>query len=222
MKYEELEILAQAIIDSNDKLIYLNLLIILVGIVAVYFVAMFKKSGELTALKLAFDDIRKQNEIITTDTEEIKRQMEKGTIEYQIKLSKYHERKIESLDLVYKALVSIYRSGSIMLLKNEEHRFEAFYTTVHDFRDVFESNKIWLDPKICESIEQFAITIDSQVRRYEGTVNVAKLPGWNEAHQKRTFDKHQNFYDFCVSESNNLKDQLESVLRAYISPENEA
>ncbi|MGV2988105.1 hypothetical protein ACE1OE_10690 [Vibrio sp. E150_011] len=222
MKYEELEILAQAIIDSNDKLIYLNLLIILVGIVAVYFVAMFKKSGELTALKLAFDDIRTQNEIITTDTEEIKRQMEKGTIEYQIRLSKYHERKIESLDLVYKALVSIYRSGSIILLKNEEQRFEAFYTTVHDFRDTFESNKIWLDPKICESIEQFAITIDCQVRRYEGAVNVAKLPGLSEAHQNRKFDKHQDFYDFCVSESNNLKDQLESVLRAYISPESEA
>ncbi|HFQ4835596.1 TPA: hypothetical protein ACGUS5_004766, partial [Vibrio vulnificus] len=58
MKYEELQAIANAIIDSNDKLIYLNFFIFLIAVVFVYCVALFKKSGELTAIKLAFEDIK--------------------------------------------------------------------------------------------------------------------------------------------------------------------
>lgn len=101
MKYEELQAIANAIIDSNDKLIYLNFFIFLIAVVCVYCVALLKKSGELTAIKLAFEDIKEQNRVITSETESIKRQLEKGTIEYQIKLSKYHEKKIDAIEKIY-------------------------------------------------------------------------------------------------------------------------
>ena len=218
MKYEEFQEIANALISSNDKMIYLNLVIVLLGIVAVYFTAVLKKSGELAAIKSGFDDIRKQNEIITTDTESIRRQIEKGTIEFQIKLSKYHDRKIESIDLVYQSLAIIYRCSTKMPLANEETKFDAFYVEVEKFRDTLESKKIWLDPKVCESIENFAITVDMQVRKYQGALNIVKFSGSQQYHLDKTFDKQQDFYDFCVSESNQLKETLEKELRAYVSP----
>lgn len=97
MKYTNLESISNAIINSNDRLIYLNIIIVFLAIVGVYFSAMFKKAGELKAIEDGFNEIKRQNKIITEDTENIKRQIEKGTIEFQIKLSKYHDKKLKLL-----------------------------------------------------------------------------------------------------------------------------
>ncbi|MCA2438573.1 MULTISPECIES: hypothetical protein [Vibrio] len=218
MKYEDLLNISNALISANDKAIFLNVVIALLAIIAIYYSSKWKKSGELDAIKSGFEEIRNQNKAITTDTEDIKRHIEKGTIEFQIKLSKFHDRKIEAIDIVYQHLSVIYRTSTKMLLTTEETQFGDFYEKVEKFRDVLESNKIWLSSELCESIENFAITIDMQVRRYQGALNVARMPGLKQSNIEKVFDKQEDFYDFCVSKSSELKGTLEDELRKYVAP----
>lgn len=222
MKYEELQAIADAIINSNEKLIYLNLLVVLLALLAVYFVALFKKSGELTAINLAFEDIKRQNRVITSETESIKRQLEKGTIEYQIKLSKYHEKKIDAIEKIHFKLSELLSCSRKILLATGETKFDEFHIAVEEFRSNFEAKKLWLDASISNELEKFAIEVDKQVRQYQGTMNIAKLPNLNEKQVDQLYDKQQEFYEFTVRESKTLKEQLEEFLRAYISPEKKA
>lgn len=222
MKYTNLESISNAIINSNDRLIYLNIIIVFLAIVGVYFSAMFKKAGELKAIEDGFNEIKRQNKIITEDTENIKRQIEKGTIEFQIKLSKYHDKKIEAINLIYKSLANVYNESRKIFLANDENMFNDFYKVVEGFRDTFESNKIWLDRSICDDIENFAIQVDMQVRKYQGALNLSKLPGVQPHHVEKTFDKQQDFYEFTVNESKKLKNELEEMLRVYLSPTSKA
>lgn len=218
MKYEELQAIANAIIDSNDKLIYLNFFIFLITVVCVYCVALFKKSGELTAIKLAFRDIKEQNRVITSETESIKRQLEKGTIEYQIKLSKYHEKKIDAIEKIYSKLADLLSGSRKILLATDENKFHEFNDAVDEFRNSFEAEKLWLDASVSKEIEEFAIEIDKQVRQYQGAMNVSMLPGLQGKHVDQVYDKQENFYEFTVTKSKVLKEQLEELLRGYLSP----
>ncbi len=222
MKYSELQAIADAIINSNEKLIYLNLLVVSLAVLAVYFVALFKKSGELTAINLAFEDIKRQNRVITSETESIKRQLEKDTIEYQIKLSKYHEKKIDAIEKIHFKLSELLSCSRKILLATGETKFDEFHNAVEEFRSNFEAKKLWLDTSISNEIENFAIEVDKQVRQYQGTMNIAKLPNLNEKQVDQLHDKQQEFYEFTVRESKKLKEQLEEFLRAYISPEKKA
>ena len=221
MKYEELHAIANAIIDSNNKLIYLNTIIVLISIASVFFVALFKKSGELSAIKLAFDDIKKQNRIITSETESIKRQLEKGTIEYQIKLSKYHEKKIDAIEEIHSKLAELLICSRNILLATDSADFSEFRNAIAEFRSIFEAKKIWIDASIGKEIEEFSIEIDSQVLKYEGAMNVLKLPGLNEIIGDRLYDTHQDFYKFTLNGSKILNEKLEESLRDYLYPKSE-
>ena len=190
----------------------------IVAILGIYFSAMFKKAGELKAIQDGFDEIKRQNQIITEDTAKIKSQIEEGTIEFQIKLTKFHERKIEAIDLIYKRLAGVYNETRKVLLYNKDEKFDVFYLAVENFRDTLESNKIWLDSGICNEIESFAILVDKQVRNYQGSLNCAKSPGLSPNLVEKTFDTQEDFYKFTVNESKKLKDKLEDVLRNYLSP----
>jgi len=190
----------------------------IVAILGIYFSAMFKKAGELKAIQDGFDEIKRQNKIITEDTAKIKSQIEEGTIEFQIKLTKFHERKIEAIDLIYKRLAGVYNETRKVVLYNEDGKFDVFYLAVENFRDTLESNKIWLDSDICNDIESFAIQVDSQVRRYQGALTIAKSPTFHANLVEKTFKTEEDFYEFTVNESKKLKDKLEDVLRNYLSP----
>jgi regulator of replication initiation timing len=218
MNLPELQSIADAIINANNSLILTNLLIIIFAIIGIYVIATFKKSGELTAIKLAFNDIKEQNRVITLDTESIKRQLEKGTIEYQIRLSKFHERKIDSIEKIYTSLADIYNDTRKILSSSNQNQFEQFDILIEKFRDIFESNKLWLDVPICKEIEAFAITMDTEVKKYQGALTVSKLPGLSNINVEKLYDKQEDFYDFILTESKEIKDRLESLLRSYLSP----
>ena len=218
MNPPELQSIADAIINEKNSLILTDSLITIFAIIGVYVIATFKKSGELTAIKLAFNDIKEQNRVITSDTESIKRQLEKGTIEYQIRLSKFHERKIDSIEKIYTSLADIYNGTRKILLSSNQNQFEQFDILIEKFRDIFESNKLWLDVPICKEIEAFAITMDTEVKKYQGALTVSKLPGLSNINVEKLYDKQEDFYDFILTESKEIKDQLESLLRSYLSP----
>jgi hypothetical protein len=219
MKYEELQAIADAIISSNAKMIYLNSITILLAILSVFFVSLFKKSGELAAIHVAFEDIKNQNRVITSETESIKRQLEKVTIEYQIKLSKYHDKKISAIERIYSKLADLLIHSRNIMSSTNENKFDEFNHIVEGFRSCFEAEKIWLDAPISREIERFAIEIDTQVRNYQGAINatqlVTNLQGW---HIEHLYNKHEEFYNFTASKSTLLKNQLEELLRDYLSP----
>ncbi|MFL1914429.1 hypothetical protein ACJW8B_03250 [Plesiomonas shigelloides] len=222
MKYDELKAIADAIISSNDKMIYLNLVMISISIAVVYFGALFKKTGELTAIKVAFTDIQKQNEIITTDTETIKRQLEKGSIEYQIKLSKYHEKKIDAIENIHSKLASLIISSRQVMLSSDGSAFITFNTAVEEFRNCFEIKKLWLNSSVSRKIEDFAIEIDKQVKQYQCTLTVSKMSNLQGQQVQQMYDRQDDFYEFIASQSADLKEQLEEALRHYLSPQGEA
>lgn len=222
MKYDELKAIADAIISSNDKMIYLNLVVVLIAIAVVYFGALFKKSGELTAIKVAFKDIQMQNKIITSDTETIKRQLEKGTIEYQIKLSKYHEKKIDAIEKIHSKLACLLISSRQVMLSTDDSAFIVFNTALEEFRNCFEIEKLWLTSSVSSKIEEFAIEIDKQVKRYQGALTVSKMTNLQDSQVQQAYDKQDDFYKFIASQSAVLKEQLEEVLRHYLSPQEEA
>jgi len=222
MKYDELKAIADAITSSNDKMIYLNLVVVMIAIVGVYFAALLKKSGELTAIKAAFNDIQKQNKIITADTETIKRQLERGAIEYQIKLSKYHEKKINAIERIHSKLAFLLIKSRQVMLSTDDSAFNAFNTAVEEFRNCFEVEKLWLDSSISSKIEELAIEIDKQVKRYQGALTVSKMKGLQDKQVQQVYDKQDDFYKFIASQTTILKEKLEEALRSYLSHQEEA
>ncbi|AKA17277.1 hypothetical protein [Aeromonas hydrophila] len=219
MKYDELQAIANAIIDSNDRLILLNLIILLFSIAGIYCAAFIKKKAELEAINKNFQDIADQNRAITTDTELIKNQLSKGTIEYQIRLSRYHEKQINAIEKIYEKLAILFMSSKKIILMKDDGADENFNSAVTAFRENFEIEKLWLDASISNEIEEFAIEIDKQVKLFQGATFIAGLKNLNESQIAQAYDKQDNFYKFTVSTSNALKNKLESQLRSYLSPE---
>lgn len=220
MEYDNLQAVADAIIKSNEKLIYVNLIVLFITIACVFLIALFKKSGELTAIKLAFDDIKDQNRVITSETESIKRQLEKGTIEYQIKLSKYHEKKIDAVEKIYSKLAGVLNCSRKILITKDETGFKNFNHALEEFRNNFEAQKLWLDSSISQQINQFALTVGEQVRQFQVSNYFARSSRAPENETDQIYDKYDDFYNFTVKESTNLKEQLEDMLRIYLSPSN--
>ncbi|WP_368172807.1 hypothetical protein [Aeromonas sp. R2-1] len=219
MKYDELQVIANAIIDSNDRLILLNLIILLFSIAGIYCAAFIKKKAELEAINKNFQNIADQNRAITTDTELIKNQLSKGTIEYQIRLSRYHEKQINAIEKIYEKLAILFMSSKKIILMKDDGADENFNNAVTAFRENFEIEKLWLDASISNEIEEFAIEIDKQVKLYQGATFIAGLKNLNESQIAQAYNKQDNFYKFTVSTSNTLKNKLESQLRSYLSPE---
>ncbi|WP_323943706.1 hypothetical protein [Aeromonas caviae] len=219
MKYDELQVIANAIIDSNDRLILLNLIILLFSIAGIYCAAFIKKKAELEAINKNFQNIADQNRAITTDTELIKNQLSKGTIEYQIRLSRYHEKQINAIEKIYEKLAILFMSSKKIILMKDDGADENFNNAVTAFRENFEIEKLWLDASISNEIEEFAIEIDKQVKLYQGATFIAGLKNLNESQIAQAYNKQDDFYKFTVSTSNTLKNKLENQLRSYLSPE---
>ncbi|MFM5226557.1 hypothetical protein ACET93_15445 [Aeromonas veronii] len=220
MKYDELQTIANAIINSNDRLILLNLIILLFAISGIYFSAFIKKKAELKVINDNFMKIANQNRAITTDTELIKNQLSKGTIDYQIRLSQYHEKQINAIEKIHSKLAIIINVSRKILSTGNDEIYNEFNNAVAAFRDSFEIEKIWLDASISQEIENFAIEVDKQVRLYQGATFISRSPNLSETQAAKVFDRYDEFYDFTVSTSTRLKNTLELSLRSYLSPNN--
>ena len=220
MKYDELQTIANAIIDSNNRSIFLNIIILLFSIAGIYFSALIKKKAELKVINDNFMKLADQNRAITTDTELIKNQLSKGTIDYQIRLSQYHEKQINAIEKIHSKLAIIINVSRRILSTGNDEIYNEFNNAVAAFRDSFEIEKIWLDASISQEIENFAIEVDKQVRLYQGATFISRSPNLSETQAAKVFDRYDEFYDFTVSTSTRLKNKLELSLRSYLSPNN--
>lgn len=218
MKYDELQTIANAIIDSNDRLIWLNFIILLFSIVGIYCSAFVKKKAELEAINSKFKEIADQNRAITTDTELIKGQLSKVTIEYQIRLSRYHEKQINAIENVHSKLAAILNVTRKIFAAGDQKIYSEFNDAVADFRDTFEIEKLWLDESVSTEIENFAIEVDKQVKKYQGANIIASLSNPSDSQMTRAYNTQDEFYDFTVSTSKTLKNKLDFLLRSYLSP----
>ncbi|NOI70302.1 hypothetical protein [Vibrio owensii] len=219
MKFENSEAFIKSILVGDDKSVFITFSAVFFAIIAVYVQARFKKAGEYHELSANFKDLLKQQKVLTSETEIIKRTVEKVTIEFEVRFSKFHEREIEAIDLIYKELANVYVVSKEGVLKTDEDYFEKFYGCVSAFRKTFESHKIWIDQDISKNIEDFVIAVDNQIRRYHGTVNTSRILNVEmREYQDKAFEKQEQFYDFVLKQSGQIKCQIESKIRDYLVP----
>ncbi|TBT52156.1 hypothetical protein D5E76_25175 [Vibrio parahaemolyticus] len=131
-------------------------------------------------------------------------------------------KKIDAIEKIHSKLACLLISSRQVMLSTDDSAFIAFNTALEEFRNCFEIEKLWLTSSVSSKIEEFAIEIDKQVKRYQGALNVSKMTNLQDSQVQQVYDKQDDFYKFIASQSAVLKEQLEEVLRHYLSPQEEA
>jgi hypothetical protein len=107
LKYENLNDLAEGLTALKYEVIIVNLVIVCLAIVAVYFHGRIKKLAELKEINNNFETVLKQQKELTAETGKINQLLDKESINYQIRLNAYHEKSTEAVNDIYVAIVDL-------------------------------------------------------------------------------------------------------------------
>lgn len=164
MKYENLTDVAEVLTSSNNELIAINLLVTCFAIVAVYFHSRLKKSAELREINNNFSNVLNQQKKLVLATGEIKNALNKDQINYQIKLSAYHEKSIESINDIYVKLLDLRDAAKNLSLMQTDKVVQEFVAAVSIFRRTLDEKKIWIPSELSNHIDAVAAEIDKGKR----------------------------------------------------------
>jgi len=97
---------------------------------------------------------------VTLQVEYYKSQLEKSIFKY----SRYHERRIEIISLVYANLVDLHSSMQELTAKikwvrqdfkaEDDIRFQKAISNYQKFRESYDRNKLYIDPDICLNLDK--------------------------------------------------------------------
>lgn len=163
MEYKDLE--EVAIIITNGGTASL-LLVLCIAIVMIYFGTRFLKKGEIDEIKSNFESIKTQQAELTKATETIKNELNKKSIEYQIKLQAYNEKKIEAIEKVYISLINLKDAAKKIGYNFGEVNRQNYSDAIDQFRKEHEVNRLWIPTKIYKIFEQVALEIDTKTSPY--------------------------------------------------------
>lgn len=220
MKYENLKDVAEALTSANNELIFINLLVTCLAIVAIYFYSRLKKSAELREINNNFSNVLEQQKKLAFATGQIKSSLSKDQINYQIKLNAYHEKSIESINDIYVKLLDLRDAAKNLSFMQTDTVVQEFVGAVSMFRRTLDEKKIWIPGDLSNHIEAIAVEID---RRATPFISASK----KEEYIQRLTDKQINkliedqedFYDYLYQESNHVFNGLVEKLSKAVGSE---
>ena len=166
LKYENFKDFAEALSSSNNDLIYINLLVTCLAIIAVYFHSRFKKAGELREINNNFSNVVTQQQKLTLVTEQIKNTLSKDQINYQIKLNAYHEKSIQSINDIYIKLLDLRDAAKNLSITQTDEVVKEFVIAVSNFKRTLDEKKIWITKELSDHIQAVAIEIDNRTNPF--------------------------------------------------------
>jgi len=201
--------IAEALLDFKLDIIITNLVVVCLLVLAVYFHARFKKSGELKEINDNFLTVLKQQEELAEATGKINQSLDKESINYQIRLNAYHDKSIEAINDIYVAIIKLRDAAKDLAFNQSKEEKSSFFKTITEFRSTFDTRKIWIPSILSEHIEDVAVEIDKRANKFLlATTRINNLQGLSEDQMNKIFNEQEQFYDYVYQEMGNIFDKL--------------
>lgn len=218
MKYENLNDLAEALITLKYDVIIVNIVIICLAMVFVYFHGRIKKSAELKEINNNFKTVLEQQKYLAKETGKINQLLDKESINYQIRLNAYHEKSIEAVNDIYVAIIDLRQAAKELAFNQGEEEKKKFVRAVSVFRSTFDTRRIWISSDLSSHIEKVAIEIDNRAHRFiVANTRAEHIQGLSEDRMNRIFDEQEQFYDYIHQEIAVVFDELVKKVSGAIS-----
>lgn len=207
------------ILDAQLRGIWLNLILLALFIIGYLFFIRLKARAEFKAIKDNFAELLEQNKRLTQETEQIKRELEKGTIAYQVKLSKYHDRAISALDEVYGELQKIVSAAREFSFSAQPDS-KKFYEVIHNVKQCVSQHNLWIDERLYQQIMVFIERVKDNV--YSSKINEFQLMYIDAGEESRAAfleKKGEEIFHFLTEELEVVMSELRLEIQRYLKPE---
>jgi hypothetical protein len=220
VKFDDLKDISEALMAQKYDLIAINFVSICIAIVAVYFVARLKKSAELKEVNNNFTILLQQQKELERETGEIKQSLNRKSISYQVKLNAYHDKTIEAITEIYVAVIQLRDSAKDLAFNQSDEDNKKFVRTVSEFRNIFDTRKIWVSRSLSKQIEAVAVNIDNRSHSFIIACKTIDRPmHTSEKRLNEAIDEQEKFYDFIYKEISTTCDELAEKISHEISAE---
>lgn len=190
------------------------IVLFIVTLLGTYLGAGAKKSGELKAVNDNFDEVLRQQGLITEGVTKIKQDFEKENIAYQIKTSDYNVRSLEAIELVFSKLVAIKKCARQVYYTPNQDYGKELYIAIEAFRDVYDVKKIWIPKQIAKELEDVAIELGNKASQFiQASRSAEQSIRLTEQQLERIFGKQADFYKYMDDESRKIFDNLSDKIR---------
>lgn len=219
MSQENTKNIAEALINLKYELIVVYFVALCLAILGVYIFSRLKKSAELKEINNNFKTVLSQQQELTEVTEKIRHSLDKESIYYQIRLSAYHDKSIESITEIYEAIIHIRDSAKDLGFNPSEDESRKFVRTVSAFRGIFDAKKIWIPRTLSEHIESVAIDMDNRANKFiRANIKERYIERLSEKRINELMNDQEDFYDYIHQEVvvvfNELTERIGSVVSA--------
>ena len=208
---EDVYSLARDVSSANIDNQWAHILITLIAMVAVYFHARIKKSGELKEVNANFVKVLDQQKVLTKETGEIKQALDKGSISYQIKLNAYHGKSIAAIEVIYKEVLKVRYSAETVGNFSLEENKHAFRRSVENFRRIMREQRIWLPKDLVEHLKEITSSLDSKVEAFISAEKRLDSPKrLSDDRVSKYMEVEESFYDYI---SGDIEDVFELLVK---------
>ncbi|EHS1102644.1 hypothetical protein KVQ39_003611 [Vibrio cholerae] len=198
------EVIDYQLIDSWAYLI----LFICTGLGA-YLGARIKKQAEITTTNNNFTTLLDQQKKLAKDIGDIKSELERSNIKYQIKLADYNAKSLESIELVYGKLVKIKSISRDLSYVQSPELAQDLYDSIGDFRSCFDLKRIWIPIELAAKIENVAIELGNKATVFVGvSISTQMSHRLTEAQVERVYSKQEEFYSYMSNDVTIVFDNL--------------
>jgi hypothetical protein len=215
LKYENLLDIARSLGEVN---LYLNLIVVFLAIVGVYFYERFKKSAELREINNNFTEVLRQQKEIAIETGKINQLLNKESIAFQIRLNSYTQKSIESINDVYLEFIKLrHQIRLTSVIDNNNEALNKLSASLVELMTVYESKKIWIPMDLSRHIDALILDIDKRTISF---ISACRKMNSNAPISEDRLDKIINtqneFYDYVFNEINTAFDGLIEKLSQHI------
>ena len=209
MEHEDVFNIADAMLNLKYEIIITNLVVVCLAIVAIYFHARIKKSAELKEINNNFTTVIEQQRALTTETGKIKQSLDKESINYQIRLNAYNDKSIEAVNDIYVLLIKL-RDASIEVgYHPSAEEQQIFFSIVRDFKNTFDTKKIWIPSSLASHIEDVAIELDNRSHKFIiASTRIDNVSNISDDRMNALIDEQERYFDYIHKEIKVVFDRL--------------
>ena len=218
MDYDGLQLIISQLTSAKIEILFINALSFLMAVFLVYFFSRAKTSGELREINNNFKEVLRQQSLLTKETEKIKKSIEKDLVNYQIKLSSYHQKSIEAICEIYDAILALREAAKNLGFSKSDDYARAFAQSLERFRRVFDFQKIWISKALESHIESVAIEMEGNCHKFAAANTKEKyIQNMSETRMDQLIDDQEAFYDYIYKEVNAIYHELAAKIADSVS-----
>ena len=201
MEHKDLFNAADAMLNLKQEIIITNLVVVCIAIVVVYLYVRVTKSAELKEINNNFATVIEQQKRLATETGKINQSLDKESINYQIRLNAYNDKSIEAVNDIYVSLIKLRDASRELGFNPDGEQKQQFFSIVRDFRNTFDTKRIWLPPSLASHIENVAIDIDNRSHKFIiASTRIDSVSNISNDRMNALIDEQERFYDFIHKE----------------------